>query len=607
MLLLLALACSDYKLQPNPDAVGDTGPATTRPDDAPPDDVLSCEVWSPGADYAVVINEDCLRPPEVGVFDPVIEWWWDLNDTHAGYEQNMSTPVVGDVTGDGIPDILFTSYPGASYSSPGTLTAISGDGSGVHWSITDAGGQRFYGAGGVALGDLEGDGLVEVCVAGVDAAVVCVGGEDGSLVWAAGSELNAYGNPAIADLDGDGLAEVIFGRQIISFDGASVITGTGGTGGSTYMSFAVDWDDDGQLEVIAGSTVYELDGGTAWSDGRSDGYPAVGDFDGDGRPDMVRSGGSLVSVASNDGALLWETSLPGGGGGAPTVADFDGDGAPEVGVAGFAYYTMFDTDGAVIWSNPTEDDSSSVTGSSVFDFEGDGRAEVVYADEHNLYVYDGATGTVVLQDENHASGTLYEYPVIADVDGDGATEIIIGSNDMWWEGWNGITVIGSETGSWAPARPIWNQFAYHITNIEDDGGVPLHPAENWLTWNNFRAGGTELGPANWLPDLRDGEVETCLDECPQDVVEIAVSVENAGLVPAESVTVSLRSGGADGPEVEGELIPWLEAGGGTWSAVFSVRRSAWTGALHLVIDAGGGVEECDELNNAVSLGFWPCP
>jgi len=608
--LLLALACSDYKLQSSPDVVGDTGVAPTRPDDAPPDDVVACETWSPGPDYAVVINEDCLRPPEVGIFDPVVEWWWDLNDTHGGYEQNMSTPVVGDVSGDGVPDIVFTSYPGSSYSSPGTLTAISGDGSGMHWSISEAGGYRFYGAGGVALGDLEGDGLVEICVAGVDAAITCVAGEDGSLVWAAGSELSAYGFPAIADMDGDGLSEVIFGRQIISFDGATVITGDGGTGGGAFMSFAVDWDDDGRLEVIAGRTIYEQDGGITWEDVSAapyDGYPAVGDFDGDGLPDLVRSGGSRVTVTANDGTQLWETELPGGGGGAPTVADFDGDGVPEVGVAGFAYYTMFDTDGAIIWSNPTEDDSSSVTGSAVFDFEGDGRAEVVYADEHNLYVYDGATGAVVLQDGDHASGTLYEYPVIADVDGDGATEIIIGSNDMWWEGWNGVTIVGSESGSWAPARPVWNQFAYHITNIDDDGGVPLTPTENWLTWNNFRAGGTALGPANWLPDLRDGEIATCLDECAGDVVELAVSVENAGLLPAENVSVSLRAGSADGPEVESELIPRLDAGGGTWTSIFSVRRSSWSGPLTLVIDAGGGVEECDELNNVVSLGPWPCP
>jgi hypothetical protein len=57
--------------------------------------------------------------------------------------------------------------------------------------------------------------------------------------------------------------------------------------------------------------------------------------------------------------------------GPPTIADYDGDGAPEVGVAGGAAYVVFDGDGALLWQMPTQDLSSSVTGSSVFDFNGD--------------------------------------------------------------------------------------------------------------------------------------------------------------------------------------------------------------------------------------------
>ncbi len=613
--LVWLLACSDYKFVSDPDAGAvDTGGAPDRPaDEVPPVSADYCGAWDPGPDYAISLDEGCLREPEVGVFDPQWEWTWDTNPDVPGYSMNMATPAVGDVTGDGLPDVVFTSYYDDDYSVAGTLSAIRGDGGATHWSLAavtdpDTGASYLpYGSGGVALGDLEGDGAVDICFASTGAAVVCVEGADGAFKWAAGSELNAYGHPALADMDGDGLAEVIFGRQIFAADGAVLGVGAGGTGGSQYMSFAVDWDGDGQLEVVAGNTVYERDGSTVWSDGRADGYPAVGDFDGDGRPDVVRSGGGSVSVALNDGTLLWESPVPGGGGGAPTVADFDGDGLPEVGVAGYAYYTLFDTDGAQLWSNPTEDDSSSVTGSSVFDFEGDGRAEVVYADEHSLYVYDGASGAVLLQEDGHASGTLFEYPVIADVDGDGATEIILSSNDMWWDGWNGITVIGSASDAWAPAREIWNQFAYHITNIDSDGGVPAVQVENWLTWNNFRAGGTELGPSHWLPDLQDGEVQSCLDSCSLGEVQLAISLENEGLVDAAGVTVSLRAGAADGPEVAGTTIPALEAGGGTWTEVLTVEEDAWGAELFLVIDGEGRIEECDEGDNVASLGPWPCP
>jgi hypothetical protein len=132
-----------------------------------------------------------------------------------------------------------------------------------------------------------------------------------------------------------------------------------------------------------------------------------------------------------------------GTGGPPTVADFDGDGRAEFAVAGRGGYNVFDpdctpglgdattcpsgrTDG-ILWSSPTQDITSSVTGSSVFDFEGDGRAEVVYADECFSRVYDGQSGEV-LYSQFRTSCTWYENPIVADVDGDFNSEIVIPSN-----------------------------------------------------------------------------------------------------------------------------------------------------------------------------------
>src|SRR6185503_13517821 len=78
------------------------------------------------------------------------------------------------------------------------------------------------------------------------------------------------------------------------------------------------------------------------------------------------------------------------GGGPPTVADFDGDGAPDVGATGAVGYVVFSgarmmnaaipDSGLVLWFKTTHDCSSAVTGSSVFDFNGDGKAEVIYSD-----------------------------------------------------------------------------------------------------------------------------------------------------------------------------------------------------------------------------------
>jgi hypothetical protein len=605
---LLALACSDYEVKPQADwpLGGDTFDTATP----------HCGEWLPPEDYLVPVEADCLAEPAVGSFNPVVEWQWSSNGIDPGYDDIMSTPAIGhinDDNGDGvvdtddIPDIVFTTFASGAYTSPGALVAISGDGSGMLWSTTSIGGIRPYGSSGVAIGDLEGDGDVEICVSGYESAVVCVHGADGSLLWAGGDDSVYVGAPSIADFDGDGVAEVSYGRQIFDAAGNRLLWGGGGSG-YVAMSVPVDWNGDGQLDLVAGNTIYEMDGTILYTLSGSDGMPAIGDFDLDSDPDVVLTGGGLVRLYDNTGTQLWSVSVPGGGtGGPPTVADFDGDGLPEVGVAGQAQYTVLDTDGSQLWTRGVSDYSSSVTGSSVFDFEGDGAAEVVYADEHTLWVFSGATGDVLMEQTGHASGTLYEYPLIADVDGDGATEIIVASNNYTYTGWNGITVIGDADSSWAPAREVWNQHAYHITNVNSDASIPPLQVENWRTWNNFRAGGTELGPSHWRPDLVPGELEVCVLECRDDLVWFTVAAENTGLVDSGAFDISLRSGGVSGPEVATDSLSHVDSGVARQSTVLSLTEDQWgSGSLVLILDSTDAVEECDEADNIVDLGPWPC-
>ena len=429
-------------------------------------------------------DDTCYREPEVGTFNPVVEWQWTTNTTSSSFTQVMMTPVVGNLTdddGDGyidegdIPDIAFMTYAYPSYSGAGMLVVISGDGGGTHFTTTTPGGYSLQGSGGIALGDLEGDGSPDICALGGGSTLVCME-NDGTFKWAAAlADTQYYGYPAIADMDGDGSAEVILGRRIFAADGT--VLGTGSYGwGTNYTNTSVvtiaDFDADGVLDVVAGNAVYAMDGTTIWYDGGDDGFPAVADFDADGEPEVVRVTNGTIILSDTDGTTLWSISNPAGGaGGPPTVADFDGDGEPEVGIAGSSYYVVLETDGTTLWANAISDYSSNRTGSSVYDFEGDGSAEVVYADELTLWVFDGATGAVELQETDHSSWTLYEYPVIADVDADGETEIVLAGNYYSGDGsgWEGITIIGNDDSvagavPWVYCRPVWNQHAYHITN-----------------------------------------------------------------------------------------------------------------------------------------------
>ena len=589
--LAVLLACNDYELAPSKER---------------PDGELSCTDDDAPAVTAVAIDDTCARDPVVGAFNPVVEWQWAENPVYPGYDDLMATPAVGNLTdddGDGIvdahdvPDVVFTSFAGGAYTSAGTITAISGTDGTTHWSVAPG----VYSSAGVALGDLDGDGVPEVCTAGTGAAVVCLDNL-GNVKWQAGNEMSYVGSPALADLDGDGLAEVILGRQVFNHDGTTRWVGQGGVGYS--MSYAVDIDGDDGLEVVAGNTVYDTNGAVLWTAPTGDGMTAVGDFDGDGRADVVVVYGGVVSLV-RDAGVVWSTAVPGGGGGPPTVADFDDDGAPEIGIAGAYYYSVIETDGSVRWSMPVQDYSSSVTGSSVFDFEGDGASEVVYADEVTLWVYDGATGAVELALDGHASGTLYEYPLIVDVDNDGSSEIVLASNNYTFSGYNGITVIGDAASSWVASRPTWNQFAYHITNIDDDLSIPVSQEKNWLSWNNFRAGGTLEGPSDWLPNLVPGDVGVCLDECGGDVM-VWPTVANAGQVAAERVLLELI--GDSGVVIASVTVDRVEPGAVAYGDAVVLTEREWGAApIRVRVDGADAVEECDEDDNMGNVGKWPCP
>ena len=583
------------------------------------DDVVPCEDLVLPEPETVEIDETCQTEPRVGSFNPVVEWQW--SDA-----QLRTTPMVANMSddnGDGlidendIPDIVFVSFPSNDATTgPGTLYILSGDGSGVIASAeSPIDGIKFVGAAGVAIGDLENDGSPDICVSGGNVAILCLEA-DLSLKWSAGSKVrNGWGYPSIADMDGDGFAEVVFGARIYDHQGNLLGQGdSSGDGDPSHgpISIVVDVDDDGQLEVVGGGSAWEMDGTLVWSDGDSDGYPAAGDFDGDGLPEFVRAGSSKLIMTDTDGTKLWTASIPGGGrGGPPTVADFDGDEEPEIGIAAAYYYIVYEADGTVRWQMPVDDASSNFTGSSVFDFEGDGRAEVVYADEKTLYVFDGEHGCVLLEMSEHDSGTHFEYPIIADVDLDGSAEIILGSNRRHDSSdWKGITVIGDAEDTWLPARVIWNQHAYSITHVNDDGSIPATVEDNWATFNSFRAGGLATGPSDWLADFQVPEVAACHAPCDGDrTVDVYATLSNVGLADGEDVEVLFyRWEDGERVEVHRTSVTMVAAGDAVRVGPVTLDEDQW-GPTDLWVEANpdGFVNECDETSQAQVLGPWPFP
>jgi len=446
-----------------------------------------------------------------------------------------------------MPDILNIMY---NPNNQAVLRAISGDGSSEVLSIVIPGGTREEG---LAAADIDNDGFIEILSSGNNGQEIFCYEHDGTLKWTSpkltAANAGTYETyPAILDMNGDGKPEIVAGRVILNSAGSQVGVGmfgigapTGNANGSAAVSFAADLDGDGKGEVVVGNALYRMDGTAIWSNASNDGYPGVADFDLDGIPEIVVVSNAEVHVHdSSDGALLWKTAIPGGLGGPPTIADYDGDGFPEVGVAGLSKYTVFDTDGAVLWTKNTQDASSGITGSSVYDFEGDGIADVVYADEINLYVFSGIDGTTKLQFAEHNSGTRLEYPIVADVDRDGQVEIVV-IHEPYNGPVTGITVIGDKNKSWRPGRQIWNQHAYSITHINDDGTVPAVTPPNWDTYNNFRSGDLSAADGLAAPDLVMVTPESCISLCSApDELELWVQLGNLGAAPLTAgVTVEV--------------------------------------------------------------------
>lgn len=543
-----------------------------------------------GACVPAGTGEECIYIPGPGEFEaPEKVWWWPYEDAAGkvrrdielpAFDQVMSTPVVVRLRPDDpVPTVVFaTFHDGGAPVLEGVLRAVRGDDGSPLFTVT-APELRVNGVSSPAVADIDGDGSVEIVTGAYEADSDLEDGviafrADGSLWWRRSGIFVGWGGPAIAELDGVPPAEVVIGNTVL--DGATGrVRCTGdwsgqGDNGVGPLSAIADIDGDGRLEIVAGNMAYRLDvddagnevcrrlwptrledrnGNRLW-----DGFPAIADIYEDpalrttvGVPEIAVVSKGFVRVHDWTGGLLMNpVPIPGGGaGGPPTVADFDGDGQAEIGVAGLASYTVFKPGrpGNKLWTVQTQDLSSSTTGSSVFDFDGNGRAEVVYADECYVHVYDGATGLEVFQAPN-TSCTAYEMPVIADVDGDSAAELLVPANAECSitcpygthrsANLKGMSAWKSPSDAWVASRPVWNQHTYHVTNVGDAGEVPLVEARSWGpgTRNSFRQNYQGEGTFD-APNLRVSRVRLDGTRCPSALVIVA-EIENAGARPVRA-------------------------------------------------------------------------
>lgn len=380
-------------------------------------------------------------------------------------------------------------YQGGAYSAqPAYLYVLDGATGAVHFRVPKS--INFYAT--PAVGDIDGDGRPEIVttffeVAGQEGSARLVAfDEDGSELWTGSATgVGRQHSTALYDIDADGDVEILYGSRVADHNGVEILN-LPVSPGPIGIAFAanLDGDPEGQLEIVLGWHAFRSDGSVYYSHpNRPDAHAQVADIDADGLPEVILTDSDGISVLQHDGTITIDRQKPAGGGAywrPLAIHDVDGDDLPEVLVGSSSQYVAVRPDMSVVWGSQVNDGSGYAAGTA-FDFLGKGTAQAMYADENQLYIL-GGTGEILLS-STRRSWTETENPVVADVDNDGSAEIVVVSNGG---GQPPVQVVRDVEDRWIQARRIWNQHAYHVTNVREDGTIPQHMANNWDVLNTFR-------------------------------------------------------------------------------------------------------------------------
>jgi hypothetical protein len=365
--------------------------------------------------------------------------------------------LIGDLDGDGKPDLAVLNGSDGTvdfYRNLGTNGPLAATSFAPPVVLTVAGGANSVS--GLALADLVGDGRLDILVGGYSLNHVAIFqnfSSPGSLTtnsFGREVDLAVSGYPssiAVADLDGDGKADIVTANQQGST--VSILKNLGGggtisagsfatpvsfaTGPNPWNVFIVDIDGDGKPDVVTldqGSANHKISilrnlgvvhGITTNSfaqavdlAGADTGETlAVGDLDGDGKPDLVAgsyTGGTIAvyrnksvagSITTNSFAAPVVFAI---GASVHTVAlgDLDGDGKLDVAAvtqspSSLVLFKNLGTPGSFTTNSLGPKLSfgavNNAIGVAIGDLDGDGRPDVAFGNQYggNVEIYPNIT------------------------------------------------------------------------------------------------------------------------------------------------------------------------------------------------------------------------
>jgi hypothetical protein len=297
------------------------------------------------------------------------------------YGGGTNTPTalaVADVNGDGKPDVIVANDPGdgAFWGNTASISVFLNNGNGTFGAA-----QTYYvlpaDAYSLAVGDFNGDGRLDIAAGGYNQVTVLLnrgpGNQPGFFPVAQTYNLPGYGytelapsSVAVGDFNADGKPDIAateyYGNTVNVLLNNGDGTGTFAAGqayavGGSPTALAVgDFNGDG-LPDLAVAISQQSGTGTSYGvsvliDYGSNGLGtdriyavggvvtsiAVGDFNRDGLPDIVTAGSEMDVLQNNGQGALWGTFYApqkvGPAGSSVVVADFNGDGYADLAALG---------------------------------------------------------------------------------------------------------------------------------------------------------------------------------------------------------------------------------------------------------------------------------
>ncbi len=369
--------------------------------------------------------------------------------TTATLQANSLLAEIGDVDGDGKPDIVYGNSDDSKISIFRNTSTVRGALSSASFQSTIDFNVGTDGSNRVNLADIDGDGKLDLVVGNVLSNVVSILRNTSSPGNVTASSFAAPVNitvtrackPAVADLNGDGKPEIIVASANNSYitilqnsttpgviTSGSFVSSTLTTGMDANYTTAADLNNDGKPDILAANsgegnfTIFENlgSGGTIsfgakvsipTPDGTGTNHLDVADLDADGKLDIVSANYSAfvnqVSVYKNNytSGAITTSSFSGpisfADGAFNTsqlaIADFDGDLKPDFITVGDTQASIFKntTPAGVLNTSSfvrTAFPSSNAISVSIGDLNGDGRTDAVTSPSSGIQILRNGIG-----------------------------------------------------------------------------------------------------------------------------------------------------------------------------------------------------------------------